>query len=118
MGRQLSHTATPAPTLPALAGGSAAGSDAIHREVALLRQAGKPVVVSMGNAAASGGYYISCAADKIVAQPGTITGSIGVLAGGWCGTVTSWQEGSGQARRQSKLGPRKSSRCRAWSPNI
>lgn len=64
------------------AGGSAAASDAIHREVALLRQAGKPVVVSMGNAAASGGYFISAPATKIVAQPGTITGSIGVLMGG------------------------------------
>lgn len=62
-------------------GGSAAASDAIHREVSLLRTAGKPVVVSMGNAAASGGYYIACAANKIVAQPGTITGSIGVIAG-------------------------------------
>ncbi|KAL4457967.1 hypothetical protein ABPG75_012832 [Micractinium tetrahymenae] len=62
-------------------GGSAAASDAIHREVALLRQAGKPVVVSMGNAAASGGYFISAPASKIVAQPGTITGSIGVLMG-------------------------------------
>jgi protease-4 len=51
----------------------------------------------MGNASASGGYYIACAADKIVAQPGTITGSIGVLAGGWGGAETSRQEGVGQA---------------------
>lgn len=74
--------ALPATPVPA-SGGSAAASDVIHREVVLLRQAGKPVCVSMGNTAASGGYYIACAADKIVAQPGTITGSIGVLAGGW-----------------------------------
>ena len=59
-------------------GGSATASDSIHREVSLLRAAGKTVVISMGNVAASGGYYIACAADRIVAAPGTITGSIGV----------------------------------------
>lgn len=62
-------------------GGSAVGSDAIYQEVVKVQQAGKPVVVSMGNLAASGGYYISASADKIVAQPGTITGSIGVAFG-------------------------------------
>jgi protease-4 len=62
-------------------GGSAVASDAIWREVVLARQAGKPVIVSMGNMAASGGYYVSMAADTIVAQPGTITGSIGVVVG-------------------------------------
>ena len=60
-------------------GGSALASDIIWREVVLTREAGKPVVVSMGDVAASGGYYISCAADKIYAQPNTITGSIGVF---------------------------------------
>lgn len=60
-------------------GGSAVASDAIHRELSLLRKSGKPVVVSMGNVAASGGYYIACAADKILASPATVTGSIGVL---------------------------------------
>jgi protease-4 len=60
-------------------GGSATASDSIHREVIKLREAGKVVVVSMGNVCASGGYFISCAADKIVAQPGTLTGSIGVI---------------------------------------
>jgi protease-4 len=60
-------------------GGSALASDIIWREVVLTREAGKPVVVSMGNVAASGGYYIACAADKIYAQPNTITGSIGVF---------------------------------------
>ena len=59
-------------------GGSALASDIIWREVFLTRQV-KPVIVSMGDVAASGGYYISCAADKIIAQPNTITGSIGVL---------------------------------------
>jgi protease-4 len=62
-------------------GGSAVASDAIWREVVLAREAGKPVIVSMGNVAASGGYYIAVAADTIVAQPGTITGSIGVVTG-------------------------------------
>jgi protease-4 len=60
-------------------GGSYVASDTIWREVVRARAAGTPVVVSMGDVAASGGYYISMAADAIVAQPGTITGSIGVL---------------------------------------
>lgn len=62
-------------------GGSAVASDTMWREVELTRKAGKPVIVSMGAVAGSGGYYISCPADVIVAQPGTITGSIGVLGG-------------------------------------
>jgi protease-4 len=59
-------------------GGSALASDVIWREVMLTRKV-KPVVVSMGDVAASGGYYIACAADSIFAQPNTITGSIGVF---------------------------------------
>ncbi|MEI8136860.1 MAG: signal peptide peptidase SppA [Bacteroidota bacterium] len=59
-------------------GGSALASDVIWREVVLAKKS-KPVIVSMGNLAASGGYYISCAADRIFAQPNTITGSIGVF---------------------------------------
>ena len=59
-------------------GGSALASDVIWREMVLAKKA-KPVVVSMGNVAASGGYYIACAADKIYAYPNTITGSIGVF---------------------------------------
>jgi len=59
-------------------GGSALASDVIWREMLLTKKA-KPVVVSMGDVAASGGYYISCAADKIFAYPNTITGSIGVF---------------------------------------
>ncbi len=62
-------------------GGSYVASDTIWREVIRARAASKPVVVSMGDVAASGGYFISMAADQIVAQPGTITGSIGVLTG-------------------------------------
>ena len=62
-------------------GGSYTASDVIWREVVKLRAAGKPVVVSMGDVAASGGYFISAPADVIVVQPGTITGSIGVFLG-------------------------------------
>lgn len=59
-------------------GGSAMASDVIWREV-VLTKAVKPFIVSMGDVAASGGYYIACGADKIFAQPNTITGSIGVF---------------------------------------
>src|SRR6201993_3974345 len=62
-------------------GGSLSASETIWREVARARGRGKPVVASMGSVAASGGYYISMGADAIVANPGTITGSIGVLTG-------------------------------------
>ncbi|RAV17130.1 signal peptide peptidase SppA [Mycolicibacterium sp. GF69] len=62
-------------------GGSVTGSETIWREVNRTRDRGKPVVASMGAVAASGGYYVSIGADEIVANPGTITGSIGVLAG-------------------------------------
>jgi protease-4 len=62
-------------------GGSYVASDAIWREVLRARKAGKPVVVSMGDLAGSGGYFVAMDADKIVAQPGTITASIGVLGG-------------------------------------
>ena len=62
-------------------GGSYVASDTIWREVVCARAAGKPVVVSMGSVAGSGGYFVACPADVIVAQPGTITGSIGVFGG-------------------------------------
>lgn len=62
-------------------GGSAVGSEVIRREVVRAIESGKPVVVSMGEVAGSGGYWISTDADSIVAQPGTITGSIGVVGG-------------------------------------
>jgi protease-4 len=61
-------------------GGSAYGSELIRRELELTRAAGKPVVVSMGSVAASGGYWISMAADEVIADPSTVTGSIGVFA--------------------------------------
>jgi protease-4 len=62
-------------------GGSATASDQIAAAILRARQAGKPVVVSMGSVAASGGYYIAAPADHIVANAGTLTGSIGVVSG-------------------------------------
>jgi len=79
-------------------GGSYVASDTIWREVLRARQAGKPVIVSMGNLAGSGGYFVAMAADKIVAEPGTITASIGVLGGKmltsglWDKVGISWDE--------------------------
>ncbi|MEM7154762.1 MAG: signal peptide peptidase SppA [Myxococcota bacterium] len=61
-------------------GGSAVASDAIWRVTQRAKEAGKPVIISMGNYAASGGYYVSAGATKIVALPSTLTGSIGVLS--------------------------------------
>jgi len=60
-------------------GGSVLASENILREIQLCKNAGKPIVVSMGDVAASGGYYIACQADSIFAEPNTITGSIGVF---------------------------------------
>jgi protease-4 len=62
-------------------GGSVLASEQIYREVLALKHDGKPVVVSMSDVAASGGYYIAAGADQIIASPNTITGSIGVFAG-------------------------------------
>ena len=79
-------------------GGSAVASDVIWRETVRAKQAGKPVIVSMGDVAGSGGYWVAMSADKIVAQPGTITGSIGVLGGKlltnglWDKTGLSWDQ--------------------------
>jgi protease-4 len=60
-------------------GGGVAASQEIYEEVKKTRDSGKPIVVSMGAVAASGGYYIACGATRIVANPGTLTGSIGVI---------------------------------------
>jgi protease-4 len=62
-------------------GGSAVASETIWRETVRAQKAGKPVIVSMGDLAGSGGYYVAAGATKIVAQPGTLTGSVGVIAG-------------------------------------
>lgn len=61
-------------------GGSVFASEQIHREIKAFKATGRPVIVSMGDLAASGGYYIAAPADEIWASPGTITGSIGIFA--------------------------------------
>jgi len=92
-------------------GGSYVGSDTIWREVQRARDLGKPLVVSMGNVAASGGYFVSAAAEAIVAQPGTLTGSIGVVAGKvslrelWADLGVNWD------------GVQAGQRAAIWSPN-
>ena len=75
-------------------GGSYVASDAIWRMTVKAREAGKPVVVSMGNVAASGGYFVAMASDRIIAQPGTVTGSIGVVGGKFL-TRDFWEENFG-----------------------
>ncbi len=93
-------------------GGSAYASELIRRELELTRAAGKPVVVSMGDVAASGGYWISMATDELMADAGTVTGSIGVFTllpsvdkalekvGVHTGGVTTtWLAGAGDPRR-------------------
>ncbi|MBI1207954.1 MAG: signal peptide peptidase SppA [Azospirillum sp.] len=72
-------------------GGSVTGSETIRRAVVRAKAAGKPVVVSMGSAAASGGYWVAMNADRIVALPATQTGSIGVFAGK-IATAGLWHE--------------------------
>ncbi len=72
-------------------GGSAFASEVIRHEVEALKQAGKPVVVSMSSLAASGGYWISMSADRIIAQPTTLTGSIGIF-----GVITTFEKGLNQ----------------------
>ena len=93
-------------------GGSAFGSELIRRELELTQQAGKPVVISFGDVAASGGYWISMAADEVIADPTTITGSIGVfalvpsvdkamekLSLHTAGATTTWLAGAADPRR-------------------
>jgi protease-4 len=69
-------------------GGSSTASDVIWRELSISRESHRPVVVSMSDLAASGGYYIALGGDAIVAQPGTLTGSIGVYTGKFVTTGT------------------------------
>ncbi len=93
-------------------GGSAFGSELIRRELELTRKAGKPVVVSMSDVAASGGYWVTTSADRVIADPATITGSIGVfgifptvdrsldkLGVHTGGTATTWAAGAEDLRR-------------------
>ena len=92
-------------------GGSYVGSDTIWREVQRARDLGKPLVVTMGNVAASGGYFVAAPAAAIVAQPGTLTGSIGVIAGKvslrdlWASLGVTWD------------GVQAGQRADMWSPN-
>jgi protease-4 len=72
-------------------GGSYVASDTVWHAVIRARELGKPVIVSMGSTAASGGYFIAMAADVIVAQPGTLTGSIGVYGGKFV-TEALWEK--------------------------
>ncbi|MGF1745991.1 signal peptide peptidase SppA [Vibrio minamisatsumaniensis] len=69
-------------------GGSAFASEVIRNEIEAVKQAGKPVIVSMSSLAASGGYWISMGADKIIAQPTTLTGSIGIFS-----VITTFEKG-------------------------
>ena len=84
-------------------GGSYVASDVIRREVLRARRKGKPVIVSMGDVAGSGGYFVAAPADRIVAQPATLTGSIGVAAGKivtrglWDKLGVSWDQVAGNA---------------------
>ena len=79
-------------------GGSAIASEVIWRELMLTREV-KPVIVSMGDVAASGGYYIAVPAHAIVAQPGTLTGSIGVVTGKF---VLEGHAGEARRRRRRR----------------
>ncbi|MGC1786011.1 MAG: signal peptide peptidase SppA [Terriglobales bacterium] len=110
-------------------GGSYVASDTIWREVVRARQAGKPVIVSMGNLAGSGGYFVAMAADKIVAQPGTITASIGVLGGKvltsglWDKVGLSWDqvhqgENATMFTRTEDYSPAEWGRFQAWLDRV
>ncbi|WP_313675087.1 signal peptide peptidase SppA [Mycolicibacterium sp.] len=92
-------------------GGAVTGSETIWREVCRVREAGKPVVASMGSVAASGGYYVAMAAEKIVANPGTITGSIGVVTGKLVARDLKDRLGVGSDS------VRTNTNADAWSPN-
>lgn len=92
-------------------GGAVTGSETIWREVCRIREAGTPVVASMGAVAASGGYYVAMAADTIVANPGTITGSIGVITGKLIARELKDRLGVGSDA------VRTNTNADAWSPN-
>jgi protease-4 len=92
-------------------GGSVTGSETIWREVVRAKASGTPVVASMGAVAASGGYYVSMAADSIVANPGTITGSIGVITGKLIARGLKGRLGIGSDA------VRTNANADAWSPN-
>jgi protease-4 len=110
-------------------GGSYVASDTIRWEVANARKKGKPVVVSMGAVAGSGGYFVAMAADKIVAQPATITGSIGVVGGKmvttgfWNKLGVTWDEvhtskNADAWTMQKDLSPRQWARMQEWLDRV
>jgi protease-4 len=110
-------------------GGSYVASDTIWREVVRARKAGKPIVATMGDLAGSGGYFVAMAADKIVAQPGTITASIGVLGGKfvtsgfWNKVGLSWDEvhagaNSGMWTSTKDYTPQQWARIEAWLDRV
>jgi protease IV len=110
-------------------GGSYVASDAIWRETVRAKKAGKPVIVSMGDVAGSGGYFVAMAADKIVAQPATITASIGVLGGKmltsgmWDKLGLSWDEVHSSANSTMWTGthdytPEEWARFEAWLDRV
>ncbi len=110
-------------------GGSYVASDTIWREVDRARKEGKPVIASMGSTAASGGYFVAVAADKIVAQPATITGSVGVFGGKmvtndfWNKLGVSWDEvhtsRNADAWTQTKdLTPAQKARMEEWLDRV
>ena len=92
-------------------GGAVTGSETIWREVSRIRSGGRPVIASMGGVAASGGYYVAMAADTIVANPGTVTGSIGVVTGKLVARELKERLGIGSDR------VRTNSNADAWSVN-
>jgi protease-4 len=92
-------------------GGAVTASETIWREVCRIREAGTPVVASMGAVAASGGYYVAMAANTIVANPGTITGSIGVITGKLVARELKDRLGVGSDS------VRTNTNADAWSPN-
>jgi protease-4 len=97
-------------------GGSALESELIYQELLRLK-ASKPIVVSMGSVAASGGYYISCAADKILADEGTITGSIGVIM--YCPREQDLAARSGSIPKPSSLAVcRRDQSLEPYSPEL
>jgi protease-4 len=110
-------------------GGSVFASEVVRRELEITRKAGKPIVVSMGDVAASGGYWISMSSDAVIADPGTITGSIGVfgllptaeglmdkLSLKSAGVTTTWLAGGYDPRRP--LDPRLQAVVQAAIGNI
>ncbi|HYA87031.1 MAG TPA: signal peptide peptidase SppA [Nitrospirota bacterium] len=110
-------------------GGSYVASDTIWREIVKAKKSGKPVVASMGSVAGSGGYFVAMAADKIVAQPATITGSIGVFGGKmvttgfWNKLGVTWDDvhtsKNGEVWTQAKdLTPAQWARMEAWLDRV